>query len=145
MQHDAAAVFYGGYDQVGRLRPTRLHLSRIALAVVVAGIVLIAFVAADVAALENPPPLVRVTSVNWVVLDSLLAASAGFTLHPTQSTELSETCNGFCFTIDSVSVSAPFTLVSDTIVNSPVQWVNLTVQAPSTSYDGNLTITLEIP
>jgi hypothetical protein len=139
------ARFYGGYDQVGLHQPSALHISRNAIVIGIAGLVLLAFVVADVSTFENPPVLVKVTSVYWYVLGSVVATSAGFTLHPSQSTELSVTCELFCFVVDGVTVGAPFALVSSSVVNEPALWVNLTVQAPPTAYTGNLSVTLEVP
>jgi hypothetical protein len=41
-------------------------------------------------------------------------------------------------------VSSPFSLVGPAIVDQPIQYVNLTIQAPPAEYDGMLEITLEI-
>ena len=150
MQHDPVATFFGGYDQVGSLRRSRfdgppLHVSRNTLAIGIAAMALLAFVAADVSALENPPVVVKVTSVEWYALGFVIASSGGFNVRASQTIALSETCEGICLPVVGVSVASPFTLVRDTIVDQPVQWVNLTVRAPATSYDGNLSVTLALP
>ncbi len=145
VQHDMVARFYGGYDQVGMHQPAPVHISRNAIVIGIAGLVLFAFVAADVSAFENPPVLVKVSNVNWYILGTLVTTSGGFTIRASQSTYLSLTCTGLCFEVVGVSVSSPFTLVNSTVVSAPVQWVNLTVKARSTAYDGNLSVTLAVP
>lgn len=145
VQHDVTALFYDGYDQIGLLRPSHHRISRMAVAIGLAGVALLVFVAADVSALSSLPARVTVTQVNWFVLGTLIGSSQGFSLYSSQSTELSETCTLFCYNVSGVSVAPPFALVKSTIENLPVQWINLTVKAPAAAYDGNLSITLEVP
>lgn len=142
--HDSVASFYGGYDQTSLPQLPRLRVSRLWLAVAVALVVLLFFVAADVAALTTPPVKVQVTAVNWVVEGSTIASTAGFTVHGSQKFLLTETCQIFCYNFKGAAVSAPFQLVALSIVNQPAQFTNLTIQAPSSAYVGPLTVTLVV-
>ncbi|HTZ61336.1 MAG TPA: hypothetical protein VMC82_01655 [Thermoplasmata archaeon] len=142
--HDAVATFYGGYDQAGLGRLPRLRIRWIQLAIGVAAVVLLALVAADAYAIASPPPTVDITSVTWYAAGSLAATSAGFTVHAGQKFALTETCELFCYNFKGASVAAPFSLVAVTIVNEPVQYTNLTIQAPTSGYSGVLNITLVV-
>ena len=143
MIQDAMASFYGGYDQAGYIRRAPTRISGKLVAIAIATIALLAFVAADVAALESPPVVVKVTVVNWNVESFPLTTAGGFAMHPSQSVSLTLTCSSYCYRFsDSASVSAPFKLVSFSVVYAPIQYTNATVQAPSSGYDGPLTITL---
>jgi len=142
--YDSVATFYGGYDSVRYLRRPSVRFSRNALILAVAGVVLLGFVAADVGAFANLPVSVQVTGVSWYAEGELLTTSGGFTLHSSQSTTLVLTCDTICWAVDGASVSAPFHLVGLTVIDQPVQYVNVTVQAPSTAYHGGLTIDLAV-
>ena len=144
MMHDSVAAFYGGYDQVGFRRHPRSRVPWISVAIAVSAVALLVFVAADVSAYEGVTAEVHVTSVTWYADDVWLATTGGFSAHPSEQFVLSETCQIFCFYFSGASVNAPFTLAQVSIVNVPVQYVNLTIQAPSTTYQGTLNITLEI-
>jgi len=140
--HDSMASFYGGYDQTGLGRLPRFW--RIQVAIAISALALLAFVAADVSAYESAVAEVHVTSVTWYADDEWLATTGGFNAHPAQTFVLSETCEIFCFYFSSAAVNAPFTLAHVSIVNEPIQYTNLTIQAPSTSYQGVLNITLVV-
>jgi len=142
--HDSVATFYGGYDQVGLFRraPARIPLRLVALGC--AALALVSFVAADVSAYESRPALVGVTVVNWDVGNQLLTTSGGFTLHGSQSTALSLSCSSLCFLITGATVSPPFVLTGFTTTNHPIQYTNVTVQAPNSAYNGPMTITLQV-
>ncbi len=141
--HDSVATFYGGYDQTGVRLPS-LRIRWIQLAIAIAVVALLTFVATDVYLIDAPPPKVQVTTVNWYAGSTLVATTAGFTVHTSQAFILSETCEIFCYNFNGASVSAPFQLVNLSIVNEPVQFTNLTIRAPGGSFDGQLSITLDI-
>lgn len=142
--HDSVATFYGAYDQVGLRRLQRTRTPWVAVVLVLAVLVLIGFVAADVAAYDAGAVTVRVTSVSWYAEGGLLTTSPGFSLHGSQAVTLTLTCNFICYQLSGASVNAPFQLVSFSVTNQPIQYANVTVQAPATSYDGPLTITLSV-
>ena len=141
---DPLANFYGGYDPSGLPQLPRLRIRPIYAAIAVATIVLVIFVAADAAAVDNFPATVHVSSVDWFAEGTELATSAGFTVHASQTFIVTETCQLFCYNFDGATVGAPFHLVRVTIVNQPVQFTNVTIQAPSGTYNGPLTVTLEL-
>ena len=145
MMQDAMATFYGGYDQVRSIQPSRVHISTKVMAVGVAALVLVVFITADVSAFETRPAVVQVTVVNWDVENSLLTTSAGFTLHGSQTVTLSLTCSTVCFRFNgAATVSSPFTLLGFTVAYAPIQYANATVQAPSSGYSGPMTIDLGV-
>lgn len=144
MMHDSVAAFYGGYDQVAFRRPPFLRVRWVQMAIAVSAVALLVFVAADVSVYEGATAQVRVTSVTWYANAIWLATTGGFAAHPSETFVLSETCELFCFYFKGASVNAPFTLVQVSIVNTPIQYTNLTIQAPATSYQGTLNITLEV-
>jgi len=139
------ATFYGGYDQVRAIRPARLHIPTKVLAVGVAALMLVVFVAADISALQSRPAVVQVTVVNWYAENALLTTSGGFTMHASQTVTLSLTCSTYCYRFNGeASVSSPFTLLGVTVAYAPIQYANATVQAPSSGYSGPLTIDLGV-
>ena len=140
--HDSVATFYGGYDQVGMVRGERWRTPWLRVAIVFAVIALILVIAADVAAFESPPTVVRVTSVEWYEGPIPLVTGPGFTVHPSQIVVLAISCAAICFPFHGVNVSAPFVLVSFTTTLPPIQNATVTVRAPATAYSGPLTITL---
>jgi hypothetical protein len=144
VSHDLVASFYGGYDQVGLGRPARLHIPRMALVIAVAVLFLLVFIAADVSAYESLPVNVEVTSVAWYAEGGLLTTSAGFSLHGSQLTTLTLSCSTVCYRIDGATVNSPFSVLSVVVSYDPDQHTDVTVRAPSSSYDGALTITLEV-
>ena len=141
---DPLANFYGGYDPSGLPQLPRLGIRPIHIAIIVAVIALLIFVAADASAAESLAPNVHVTSVSWWADGTELTTSAGFTVRASQTFLLSVTCQVFCYDFDGATVGLPFHLVRVAIVSQPVQFTNLTIQAPSSAYDGPLTITLEL-
>lgn len=140
--HDYVASFYGGYDQAALRRVSRIRISWLSVAIVVAAIVLIVFVAADAYAYENRPAEVKVSSVGWYAEGYLLTSEAGFTVHPSQLVEFPLTCSSLCLPWVGASVNAPFELVSFSVAYHMVQYTNVTVRAPGSAYDGPLSITL---
>jgi hypothetical protein len=138
------------------VRPTFSHLRvglrtvaafgnrRIRYLLAAAIVALVVLVAADVTLIANPAPTVQVVTVIWYAGPASLVTSNGFTIHASQKFVLSETCSLFCASFKGASVSAPFSLVGLSIVNQPIQYVNLTIQAPAAKYDGMLGITLDI-
>lgn len=145
MMHDSVATFYGGYDQIGFRRIPHLRVPWVAGAIGVTAIVLFGLVATDVSALVNPSVTIQVTGVNWYAEGGLLTTSPGFFLHASESITLTLTCSSVCFRFNGVaSVSSPFSLVGVSVTYAPIQYSNVTVKAPSTAYDGPLTITLGV-
>ncbi len=142
VRHDPVAVFYGGYDQVAFRPRVRRAVPAVAVAMAVAVLTLTALIAADVAAYDAIPAVVRVTSVAWYANGTLLATSAGFSMRASQQTVFPIVCELFCVVWSGATVSAPFVLVGFAETNGFVQYTNLTVRAPSTAYDGPLAITL---
>ncbi len=142
--HDNVATFYGAYDQVGLHRLPRMRIPWVLVVLVLAIFVLIGLVVADVAAYDSGKVTVQVTSVSWYALGGLLTTSGGFSLHASQTVTLTLTCNSICFRLDGASVSSPFQMVSFAVTQQPVQYANVTVQAPTVSYDGPLSVTLSV-
>jgi hypothetical protein len=142
--HSAAATFYGAYDQVEVSRLSRSSISLVVIALGVAAVVLLVFIAVDVAAVEAIPAHVDVTSVEWVAGGATLATTGGFTLAGSQTTVLTLSCQGVCYTFSAASASAPFHALALSVVYHPVEYANVTLQAPGSSYTGPLTITLTL-
>jgi len=145
MMHDSVAAFYGGYDQVGLVRARQLRVPWVSLGAGFAALVLVAFVAADVSALSNGAATVQVTNVNWYALGGILVTTGGFSMPAHHSTVLTLTCTDLCFRVSGAVVSPPFTSTAFSVVYEPMQYVNVTVLAPSSSFQGPLSITLVIP
>ena len=143
--HDSVASFYGGYDQVRFSRSEMLPLPRRFLVIGVAATMLLVAVAADVSALSAGSTVVKVTEVDWSVEGYALATAAGFTMHASNTVTVSLTCTSLCFRVVGVFVASPFEQVSASIVYAPIQYVNVTVVAPSSAYAGPLSISLQIP
>lgn len=144
MLHDSVATFYGGYDQVGLIRSRRLHVPLTTVAIGVASVVLLVLIAADVSAYEARPVLVLVTQIEWYAEGELLGSEAGFSVHESEIVTLSLACEGLCYRFDGAAASSPFHVVSVAIVYHPIEYVNATVQAPSSGYAGPLTMTLGV-
>ncbi|HXW67593.1 MAG TPA: hypothetical protein VEL82_06955 [Thermoplasmata archaeon] len=142
--HDSVATFYGGYDQLGLGRLPRLRVPRVALAVGVAVVVLVVLIAADVGAIDGRTASVEVSSVSWYADTELLTTEPGFSTHGSSAVALSLSCDLICYRFDGVSVSAPFSLVSSSITEQPIQYVNVTVRAPASAFSGPLAITLSV-
>ena len=142
---DYVAAFYGGYDQIAGARLSRLNIPWMALALAVAAVVLVVLVAADVSALEDRPPIVQVTSISWYAEGYVLVAGAGFTIHGSSSFQIPLQCSGFCLPWNGATVNSPFQLLNFSVQYHSVRSTNVTIRAPSSSYDGPLSITLELP
>ena len=112
--------------------------------VVVAAVLLLALVGADVTALANRPVMVRITSVSWYAGGSLLTSSSGFSIQASQRTTLTLTCSTVCMGIFTATVGRPFLFLGFTVAYHPIQFVNVTVLAPSSAYSGPLAITLHL-
>ncbi len=143
--HDSVATFYGGYDQVAtrRLAPARVPWTRVAL--VLAVIVLLVVVAADVAAVTTSAVPVRITAIDWYAEGGLLTSTSGLTVRGGTTFVATLECSTVCFRVTGVTAAAPFQVAGVLISYSPDQWVNVTVRAPTSSYDGPLTLTIELP
>ena len=144
MAHDLVASFYGGYDQVGLARARRYRVPRSALVIALAVVLLVVFVAADVAAYESLPVSVSVSSVSWVSEGSVLVTQPGFSMHGGERATLTLTCDSICIKFGGATANAPFSVVAFSVVYHPDQYTNVTIQAPATSYSGGLTITLSV-
>ena len=142
--HDSVATFYGAYDQVELRRLPRMRIPWILVGLGLAALVLVVLVAADVAAFDTGTVTVEVTSVSWYAEGGLLTTSGGFSMHASQVVRLTLTCSFICYRLDGATVNAPFQLVSFSITDQPIQYANVSVQAPASSYDGPLTITLAV-
>jgi len=114
------------------------------LLISVAVLVLLGFIWADVALAESQPATVRVTGVEWLASGTILASTAGFSMHSSEKVTLSLTCSTTCLRIQGASVAAPFTMVSFSVVYAPDQYTNVTVESPSTSYAGPIAIELNV-
>lgn len=136
------ASFYGGYDLVERARPIQHKWSPILLLVAVTALVLLVFIAADVSAIAALPVAVHVSVVEWYAGIELLTTAPGFTMHSSQTVTLSLTCNFICYEITGATVNAPFHLTGFEVAYAPIQYVNASVTAPSSTYSGPLAITL---
>jgi len=115
-----------------------------AVLVVVAVILLLAFVATDVAVYDNLTAPVQVSYVTWYAEGQLFATSAGFTVHTSETFNLTLKCTGICYRFNGAFVAAPFHLVSTQIFYYPTENLNLSVQAPSIGYTGPLSVTLTV-
>ena len=107
-------------------------------------VLLVVLVAADVSAYESVTAAVRVTAVSWSTEGSLLATSAGFSTHTSRTFTLTLTCSLICYNFAGASVSPPFEVVGFSLVNQPIQYANVTLKAPDTSYNGPLAISLTL-
>jgi len=108
-------------------------------------LVLIGFVAADVALLSQAPPApVNVTVVEWFVPGAPLTTASGFSMHSSQQVTLTLTCSSLCYRVNGATVYAPFTLAGFSVAYHPDQYINVTVQSPSTAYSGPIAIELKL-
>ena len=112
--------------------------------VAVAVVVLLGFVATDVAYYENVTAPVQVTAVNWYTEGQLVGTSHGFILHTSEVFNLTFTCVGLCYRYNGAVIGSPFRLVSTQIFYYPTEFLNITIQAPSTGYSGPLAVTLTV-
>ncbi|HTT16552.1 MAG TPA: hypothetical protein VMH49_04255 [Thermoplasmata archaeon] len=142
--HDYVASFYGGYDQeIGRRARLR-HVPVKVVAVGAASLMLLGLVAADVAALESPPAVVRVTSVEWYAPGGiLLNTSGGFSVRPSTAVAFTLSCSSLCLPWVGANASSPFQVESFAVTYAGIQYTNLTVKAPAGSYSGPLSIFLQ--
>ena len=115
-----------------------------AVLVAVAVVVLLGFVATDVAFYENLTAPVVVSYVSWYAEGQQFATSAGFTVHTSQAFNLTIKCTGLCYRFNGAVVGAPFSLVSTQIFYYPTEFLNLTLRAPSVGYTGPLSVTLTV-
>lgn len=107
-------------------------------------VLLVVLIAADVSAYGSATASVRVTAVSWYTEGSLLATSTGFSTHISRTVTLTLTCNLICYNFAGASVSPPFEFVGFSLVNQPIQYANVTLKAPDTSYNGPLVISLTL-
>jgi hypothetical protein len=143
--YDPQAAFYGGYD---RLRPTSPPLPRIRsvqFGIGVAVLALLVFVTADAYAISAAPVNVHVTSVAWTTEGIDLATTSGLTVHGGQTFTVSLTCASLCYRFVGATANSPFTVVGFSTELQPIQFTNVTVQAPSSAFTGALTISLALP
>lgn len=143
--HDAVASFYGGYDQVLRTPRVRRHINLVVLLLAVAVVILIGFIAADVLAFQSIPAKIQVTSVEWYAGTQLLTTTQGFAMHATQAVTLTLSCNFICYEFGGATANAPFQVTGFAVSYSPIEFVNVTVVAPSSAYSGPLMIVLTPP
>ena len=113
--------------------------------VAIASLLLVGFVGADIAAVSQAPaPAVQVTAVEWFVPGAPLATSTGFSMHGSQAVTVTLTCSSLCYRVGGATVFTPFTLLAFSVVYHPIQYVNVTVQSPSSAYSGPLAIELNL-
>lgn len=112
------------------------------LALALAGMLLLAFVVADVGVALSPPVKVTVTEVTWFSGNFSLGNGSGFMVAGGHTFSVGLVCEIFCPKFDGLTVSSPFTLVNDTIAYPWNEYVNVTAVAPATTYTGPLSIVL---
>lgn len=117
-------------------------VSRNALCIALASVVLLGFIAADVGAATSLPVKVTITQVNWFVGNLSVGNESGFTVLGGHTFDLKLVCEIFCPYFSGLSVANPFTLVNVTVAYPWFEYVNATVQAPNHAYDGPLDATL---
>lgn len=142
---DPLATFYGGYERTHLVRPPWLRIRPIQIAIGVAVLALISVIVADTTLLAAGPPKVTVTAVEWEVGGAVLTATAGFQAHPSQSIVLTLSCSSLCYRFTGATVNSPFQVVSFVSIDSPIQFTNVTVRAPSSAYSGELIVSLSLP
>lgn len=142
---DPFAAFYGGYERTALVRGPRYRLRPAPVAIAIAALALASVIAADAAAIASGPPMVIVTSVSWWAGGAVLATTAGFHAHTSQTFTLTLTCSSVCYRFTGATVSSPFQVVSFTTIDSPIQFTNVTVRSPSSAYSGGLTVSLGLP
>jgi hypothetical protein len=136
------AAFYDPYVWQTARSPRRISLG--IAAVVIGVLVLLALIAADVSAYEAIPAKITIERVDWMVGNFSIGNSSGFTTLSGHAFPENLVCEIFCPNFDRASVSSPFTLASSSFAYPWFEYVNLTIQAPSSGYDGTLTITLGV-
>ena len=112
--------------------------------VVVACFVLLGFISADVGALTSLPVKVTVTQVNWAVANLSLGNSSGFGVLAGHEFTVRLECEIFCVKFVGASVASPFVLVADSISFPWFEYVNVTLRAPSSAYQGPVNIALSV-
>lgn len=127
------------WQRYGREPPL---ISRNAGVVLLAALLLTGFVVTDVGLASSLPAKVTVTQVNWFVGNLSAGNSSGFSVAAGHSFVVSLVCTIFCVQFVGVSVASPFSLVNDTITVAWFEYVNVTVRAPGSSFDGPLAVTL---
>ena len=142
---DPLAAFYGGYERTDLVRPPLFRIRPVYVAIAIALLALAGLIAADAGALTVGTATVNVTSVEWETGGLVLATAAGFNVHSSQTFLVILTCAGVCYRFIGASANAPFHVVAFSRVDSPIQFTNVTVQAPAGSYSGGLTISLALP
>jgi hypothetical protein len=143
--YDPQAAFYGGYDRTHLTDRPLLRFRWIQLVLAVAVVILVLFVAADALAISAAPVNVTVTSVTWATEGVDLATTAGLTVHGGQTFTVSLTCASICYRFVGATANAPFTVTAFTTELQPIQFTNVTLRAPSSTFTGALTITLALP
>lgn len=114
------------------------------LCIILASLVLLGFVAADVSALSAMPVKVTISEINWFIGNVSVANGSGFTVLGGHDFALRLVCTIFCPYFAGVQVAGPFTLVNATIAYPWFEYVNATIRAPSYAYDGPLNLTLTV-
>jgi hypothetical protein len=119
-------------------------LSRVAVYLVLASLLLLVFVSADVGAYYSLPVKVTITQVHWYIGNFSLGNQSGFAVQGGHDFSRNLVCELFCVRFTGVSVNSPFVLVNDTIAFPWFEYVNMTIRAPNFAYDGPLDLTLSI-
>ncbi len=143
MYHDPQAAFYGGYDRTNLAQRPLFAIKRVHVALSLATAVLVLFLAADVLVISAAHSTIKITSVSWTADGTGLATTSGFTVRGGQVFAVSLTCASVCYPFVGAAANAPFSVVSFTTELQPIQFTNVTVRAPTSSYYGVLIITLQ--
>ena len=135
---------YGQHGHLHALRLPRLGTPSTSLVIGVGLGVLMVFVSADVAIYASQPVIVQVTAVEWFIPGTALATTSGFSMHNSEWVTVTLTCSSVCFRFSGATVETPFTLESFSVVYHPIQYVNVTVESPPSSYTGPIAIELNV-
>ncbi len=131
-----------GEPYLGRTRGQAARQFVLRVALVLAVLVLIVLVAADVNAYASLPTKVTITGVDWRVGNVSLGNQSGYRALGGHEVHQNLVCEIFCVPFDRASVNAPFVVVSATFAYPWYEYVNLTIRAPDSAYSGPLVITL---
>jgi hypothetical protein len=142
---DPIASFYGGYERTNLVRPPLFRIRPMYVALAIAALALVTFIVVDASVVAAGSVSIRVTSVEWETGGVALATTDGFHARPSETFTLTLTCTTVCYRFTGATANAPFQVVAFTTIDSPIQFTNVTIRAPSASYTGPLTIALELP
>lgn len=119
-------------------------VGRGAVAIAVAGLLLLGFVAADASAYFSLPTKVTITEVQWYVANYSLGNQSGFSVLSGHAFTEDAVCEIFCVAFTGAVVDSPFVLENATFAYPWFEYANLTIRAPDASYSGPLEIHFEV-